>query len=165
MRVAMCMLFGARRNVQMEIYHSFNCSSNPHSFADMCPLQATAGFLQAAGVRFNSFFSRDQSTVAAELVKKFHADLGKGFSLSPSLVHPPPSFEMERCLYYTLVHAGDAPDLTRCAPAPCHRLCHRLCHCLSLSNRRLSINSNRGRALLQDLLGGAPRCFSVGAWV
>jgi hypothetical protein len=83
----------------------------------VCPtVQATAGFLQAAGVRFNSLFSRDESTMTAGLVTKFHADLGKGFSLSPSLVHPPPSFEMERCLYYTLVHEGDAPDLTRWVP-------------------------------------------------
>ena len=90
----------------------------PTHIRSLYRLQVTAGFLQAAGVRFNRFFSRDRSTVTADLVQKFHADLGKGFSLSPSSLHPPPSFEMERCLYYTLVHAGGAPDLTRCA-APC----------------------------------------------
>ena len=80
-------------------------------------LQATAGFLQAAGVRFNSFFSRDQRDVATELVKKFHADLGKAFTCIPSSAYPPPSFEMERCLYHTLAHDGGAPDLTRCVTA------------------------------------------------
>jgi hypothetical protein len=82
--------------------------------------KATAGFLQAAGVRFNSLFSRDQGAMTTGLVDKFCTDLGQGFSFVPSPENPPPSFVMERCLYYTLAHEGGAPDLTRLVGArPC----------------------------------------------
>lgn len=122
----------------------------------VCPAQATAGFLQAAGVRFNSFFSTDQHTMVVGLVEKFHADLGKGFAVSPSVVHPPPSFEMDRCMYYTLAHEGGAPDLTGYVDVVYRHLHSQMSPVIGKCGRLHQ---------LQDLLGRAPCCFSVRVWV
>ena len=81
--------------------------------ADTSAAPATLGFLQSAGVRFNSMFSRDQGKMNQGLVDKFCLDLGKGFDIVASSDHPPPSFVMDKCLYYDLAHEGGAPSLTR----------------------------------------------------